>query len=106
MVTKDTVDEDIYAMQQRKSEMNAAIMENRKNFKSAAEKEAVLNSAVDRFLHTPSSATREKKEQKGIAETSDGETTTSITSPAAVAHVPAKIDDRSGKENVRKARLP
>jgi len=55
LVTEDTVDEDIYAMQQRKTKMNAAIMEsnNGGKFDSSSEKDAVLNSAVARFLGSP-----------------------------------------------------
>jgi len=46
-------------MQERKSKMNAAIMEttndkNRASREAAKEKEALLKTAVDRFLQSPS----------------------------------------------------
>jgi SWI/SNF-related matrix-associated actin-dependent regulator 1 of chromatin subfamily A len=55
MVSKETVDEDIYAMQQRKAKMNAAIMENDSewNKKARTERDDVLQTAVDRFLKSP-----------------------------------------------------
>lgn len=58
MVSKDTVDEDIYAMQQRKAKMNAAILESSSsdwNKEAAKEKAIVLQTAVDRFLRSPMS---------------------------------------------------
>jgi SWI/SNF-related matrix-associated actin-dependent regulator 1 of chromatin subfamily A len=54
LVSKDTVDEDIYGMQQRKAMMNAAIMDNGSTAKEAPkEKAALLRTAVDRFLKSP-----------------------------------------------------
>lgn len=55
LVSKDTVDEDIYAMQQRKSKMNAAIMGSDAEWKkhSKDEKKLMLQTAVDRFLMSP-----------------------------------------------------
>lgn len=58
MVTKDTVDEDVYAMQERKSKMNAAIMGSGEAPESDAvarskEKKLLLRTAVDRFLRSP-----------------------------------------------------
>ena len=57
LVTQDTVDQDIYAMQQRKAEMNAAIMENAaatasldNKWNQQKEKEAVIQTTVQRFL--------------------------------------------------------
>jgi hypothetical protein len=54
MVTKDTVDESIYNLQQRKAEMNAAIMENPDSaewFKKAqvSDMECILQTALDQF---------------------------------------------------------
>jgi SWI/SNF-related matrix-associated actin-dependent regulator 1 of chromatin subfamily A len=54
LVSKETVDEDIYGMQQRKAMMNAAIMDNGSTAKEAPkEKAALLRTAVDRFLKSP-----------------------------------------------------
>ena len=47
MVTKDTVDADIYEMQERKSKMNAAIME---TSSEKAEKNEMLKIAMNRYL--------------------------------------------------------
>lgn len=55
MVSQNTVDEDIYQMQQRKAKMNAAIMGNDADWKKSLErdKEVVLKNVVDRFLQSP-----------------------------------------------------
>ena len=54
MVSKDTVDEDIYMMQQRKAKMNAAIMGSEAYKKpSATDTKQVLETAVNRFLQSP-----------------------------------------------------
>jgi SWI/SNF-related matrix-associated actin-dependent regulator of chromatin subfamily A containing DEAD/H box 1 len=53
MVTKDTVDEDIYQMQERKAKMNAAILENSWKKDEVNEKKAVLETAVSRFTKSP-----------------------------------------------------
>jgi len=50
LVAKDTVDEDIYKMQEKKAKMNAAIMESGSDKK---EKRDLLQSAVERFLVSP-----------------------------------------------------
>jgi hypothetical protein len=56
MVSKDTVDEDIYMMQQRKAKMNAAIMGSDEYKKpSANETKHVLEIAVNRYLKSPKS---------------------------------------------------
>ena len=59
MVTKDTVDEDIYMMQQRKAKMNAVIMDNDDEFKKSLKHETkqVLEIAVNRYLQSPKSNT-------------------------------------------------
>lgn len=67
MVSKDTVDEDIYRMQQRKAKMNAAIMDNdtsSSDKKSSAtnEQKQVLEIAVNRYLQSPK--VEDKKSQK------------------------------------------
>ena len=54
-VSKDTVDADIYEMQERKAKMNAAIMESSSTtIKSAEvgkqERKAILQSAMQKFL--------------------------------------------------------
>jgi len=57
MVTRDTVDEDIYEMQQRKAKMNAAILDTDGTKSKEVENEEVkrmLQGAVDRYLQTPS----------------------------------------------------
>jgi SWI/SNF-related matrix-associated actin-dependent regulator 1 of chromatin subfamily A len=55
MITNDTVDADIYMMQERKSKMNAAIMESGSSAKSSDKKirKEMLQSAVERFLGSP-----------------------------------------------------
>jgi len=53
MVTQDTVDDDIYQMQQRKAKMNAAIMESGAPTSDELNKDDVLNAAVNRFLSSP-----------------------------------------------------
>jgi hypothetical protein len=55
LVSKDTVDEDIYNMQQRKAKMNAAIMESDSEWNKRAKKEKddMLKQAMDRFLRSP-----------------------------------------------------
>lgn len=50
MVTKETVDADIYTMQERKSKMNAAIMESKNDKK---ERREMLNHEIQRFLGSP-----------------------------------------------------
>ena len=49
MVAKDTVDADIYMMQERKSKMNAAIM-GKNNNSDKKERREMLQTAVNRFL--------------------------------------------------------
>ena len=64
MVSKDTVDNDIYDMQERKAKMNAAIMESSNSKKSAAsDRKEMLQTAMNRFMATPSkdSASNSKK---------------------------------------------
>jgi SWI/SNF-related matrix-associated actin-dependent regulator of chromatin subfamily A containing DEAD/H box 1 len=67
LVTQDTVDNDIFEMQERKAKMNAAIMENNNsnnnNNKNESSKwndkqvqQHVLRTAVDRYLKSPPSA--------------------------------------------------
>jgi len=58
LVSKDTVDEDIYEMQQRKAKMNAAIMESGPSEsgwtkEAPKNKDVVLQTAVERFLKSP-----------------------------------------------------
>ena len=66
LVAKDTVDEDIYSMQERKAKMSAAIMESTSssNFDSKKERENVLQTAVDRFLGSPAGLVRKEKENQ------------------------------------------
>jgi SWI/SNF-related matrix-associated actin-dependent regulator 1 of chromatin subfamily A len=70
MVTKDTVDEQIYAMQQRKAKMNQAIMENSSQWKKQAEKDKkeVLDAAVSQFLarSPPRKATLGKENEEKL----------------------------------------
>ena len=59
LVSRDTVDDDIYQMQERKREMNAAIMESDSSSwakNETKEKSAVLSSAMSRFLKSPAIA--------------------------------------------------
>ena len=55
LVAKDTVDADIYEMQERKAKMNAAIMESNDNSSSNSKKErkVMLEAVVNRFLTGP-----------------------------------------------------
>jgi hypothetical protein len=63
MVSRDTVDEDIYAMQQRKAKMNAAIMDSDTawNNHTKDDKQVVLQTAVNRFLMSPGPPAVQKK---------------------------------------------
>ena len=62
MVSKDTVDEDIFMMQQRKAKMNAAIMGSEAYKKpSANDTKQVLETAVNRFLQSPPATTKKEK---------------------------------------------
>lgn len=65
LVSRNTVDEDIYRMQERKSQMNAAILESDpaggppsslSDFDAARERENVLKDAVERYLCSPRKA--------------------------------------------------
>jgi SWI/SNF-related matrix-associated actin-dependent regulator 1 of chromatin subfamily A len=57
LVAKDTVDEDIHSMQERKAKMSAAIMESSSSssstFESKKERDNVFQTAVDRYLASP-----------------------------------------------------
>ena len=59
LVCKDTVDADIYEMQERKSKMNAAIMESSTEAKK--ERKDMLQTAVNRFLSSPAADKKKKK---------------------------------------------
>jgi SWI/SNF-related matrix-associated actin-dependent regulator 1 of chromatin subfamily A len=61
MVTKNTVDADIYTMQERKSKMNDAIMESGKEKK---ERRELLQTAVKRFLGSPQGKVKDEKQDK------------------------------------------
>ena len=50
LVASDTVDADIYKMQERKAKMNAAIMESNSSSKNAREKKELLESALNRYI--------------------------------------------------------
>lgn len=66
MVAAETVDADIFEMQERKSKMNAAIMESKAEKK---ERKEMLQTAVERFLGSPKGKTQsdeEKKENKDV----------------------------------------
>jgi len=64
MVTKETVDADIYTMQERKAKMNAAIMESKNDKK---ERRKMLNQEIQRFLGSPKAEkTDAKKNGKKI----------------------------------------
>lgn len=59
MVTKETVDADIYTMQERKAKMNAAIMESKNDDKN--ERREMLNQEIQRFLGSPKAENSNKK---------------------------------------------
>lgn len=67
LVSKDTVDEDIYDMQQRKALMNSAIMDNEDDFnKNAADvKKLIEQTAITRYRK--STAAAGATNSKGIA---------------------------------------
>jgi hypothetical protein len=77
LVSLATVDEDIYKMQVRKSEMNAAIMgeeaeeaattSTSRTFDSAKEAQTVLRDAVDRYLRSPTSQKKKAKKSSGAS---------------------------------------
>lgn len=84
LVAKDTVDEDVFDMQERKSKMNAAIMDNDTQAKQQAtkDKRVVLQSAVDRFLKSPAEkkARGREKENIVVGTNSCAATTTELSS--------------------------
>lgn len=57
MVADESVDADIYNMQERKAKMNAAIMDTTTDWSKQEKKEKaqVMKNVVDRFLKSPSS---------------------------------------------------
>lgn len=66
LVTEDTVDADIYEMQERKAKMNAAILDSgapRKSNKRGEEEEVkrMLQKTVDRYL-SPVKGTRKRSD--------------------------------------------
>jgi SWI/SNF-related matrix-associated actin-dependent regulator 1 of chromatin subfamily A len=61
LVANNTVDADIYKMQERKAKMNAAIMESSSSSKNSKEKKEILESAVNRYMS--SSPTKPAKNQ-------------------------------------------
>ena len=61
LVAKDTVDQDIFSMQERKAKMSAAIMESSK-FEAKKERDNVLKNAMDRFLASPDARTEKENE--------------------------------------------
>ena len=79
LVSKDTVDEDIYEMQQRKALMNSAIMDNESDFNKNApdEKKVIERTAIERFLRSPAAAGGERH---STATTTASTTTTTTTS--------------------------
>ncbi|KAL3920576.1 MAG: hypothetical protein SGILL_003192 [Bacillariaceae sp.] len=75
LVASDTVDADIYKMQERKAKMNAAIMESNSS-KNAKEKKELLESALSRYIssspqpkkqsQTKPSSNKENEEEKEV----------------------------------------
>jgi len=65
LVAKDTVDQDIHSMQERKAKMSAAIMES-SDFESKNERDNVLKTAVDRFLSSPLGHKKVVEKENGI----------------------------------------
>jgi hypothetical protein len=61
LVTKETVDADIFEMQERKSKMNAAIMESNADKKQRRD---MLQTAVNRFLTTTTTTTSPPAKKK------------------------------------------
>ena len=51
MVTADTVDQDVYAMQERKAKMNSAIMDNEHQWKKDEKKikDVIIETAMSRY---------------------------------------------------------
>lgn len=80
MVTKDTVDEDIYKMQERKAKMNAAILESGSGStdqetkqEEEAAKQSIIQSAVNRFVASPFVSNASRSAQQEDDEEEDGE---------------------------------
>lgn len=74
MVSRETVDEAIYNMQERKTKMNAAIMESKPNeLKKTAEKEKeeLLKSAVVNYLRSPEFSRKPSGKENKVAPLSD-----------------------------------
>jgi hypothetical protein len=71
MVTKDTVDSDIYNMQERKSKMNAAIMDSTNAEKK--EKKELLKIALNRFLGSAKKAKPGRARDSSNKENSENE---------------------------------
>jgi hypothetical protein len=90
LVTQDTVDNDIFEMQERKAKMNAAIMENNGSSSSSTSSEwskqaqqDVLRTAVDRYLKSPPTASSKKmdsssNDEKDCSTTSDEKKATTV----------------------------
>ena len=77
LVSKDTVDQDIYEMQQRKMKMSQVIMETNggsqsggNNKRSAKEKSQVLQTALDRFLQSPAAQRKNKENNENSSQES------------------------------------
>lgn len=70
MVAKETVDADIYTMQERKAKMNAAIMESSKN-NDKKERREMLNQEIQRFLGNPNN--NKSEEQSKMTDTTTKE---------------------------------
>lgn len=75
LVTRDTVDYAVYEMQERKSKMNAAILDNEADWKKHAEKEKklVVKKAVEDFIKSPNGKVTAEKENAQENDDDDGE---------------------------------
>ena len=74
LVASDTVDADIYKMQERKAKMNAAIMESNSAKEAKKEKKELLESAVNRYMsHSPAPKKQSSTELFSNKENSNGE---------------------------------
>lgn len=73
LVTKDTVDADIYEMQERKAKMNAAIMESNDNSKK--ERKIMLEALVNRFLTGPTNSINHNNKETAAVEIHEGKET-------------------------------
>ncbi|KAL3922843.1 MAG: hypothetical protein SGILL_001987, partial [Bacillariaceae sp.] len=73
LVASDTVDADIFRMQEKKARMNAAIMESNSSAKNTREKKEILEAALNRYKASPVPARKAPQTSNKENETNDEE---------------------------------